>query len=106
MLKTFSKRSLAYLCVLLNYPFPCFVSLFLITKGVPSCFEVPFIPLQNLSKTEAASNESKKLHKSGSLSQVCSEVASGARSKVESFCFSLIVFCNGTPLETFKREPH
>ncbi|XP_027209700.1 myb-like protein X isoform X3 [Penaeus vannamei] len=37
--------------------------------------------LQNLSKTEAASNESKKLHKSGSLSQVCSEVASGARSK-------------------------
>ncbi|XP_053642790.2 uncharacterized protein [Cherax quadricarinatus] len=37
--------------------------------------------LQNLNKTEAASNDSKKLHKSGSLSQVCSEVAGGARSK-------------------------
>ncbi|KAG0724456.1 hypothetical protein GWK47_005116 [Chionoecetes opilio] len=37
--------------------------------------------LQNLSKTEAASSESKKLHKSGSLSHVCSEVTSGARSK-------------------------
>ncbi|XP_045110636.1 uncharacterized protein LOC123504292 [Portunus trituberculatus] len=37
--------------------------------------------LQNLSKTEAASSDSKKLHKSGSLSHVCSEVNSGARSK-------------------------
>lgn len=49
---------------------------------------------QNLSKTEAASNESKKLHKSGSLSQVCSEVASGARSKVKKYIllFYVLVF--------------
>ncbi|KAB7498723.1 hypothetical protein Anas_08591 [Armadillidium nasatum] len=36
--------------------------------------------LQNLSKTEAASNEAKKLHKSGSLSQVFSDVG-GVRLK-------------------------
>lgn len=48
---------------------------------------------QNLSKTEAASNESKKLHKSGSLSQVCSEVASGARSKVRKHFVFVFVCC-------------
>ncbi|KAK3858203.1 hypothetical protein Pcinc_034851 [Petrolisthes cinctipes] len=37
--------------------------------------------LQNLSKSEGGPGESKKLHKSGSLSQVCSEPNSGARSK-------------------------
>ncbi|KAK7071921.1 hypothetical protein SK128_005478 [Halocaridina rubra] len=36
--------------------------------------------LQNLSKTETTANHSKNLHKSGSLSQVCSEVT-GARNK-------------------------
>lgn len=36
--------------------------------------------LQNLSKTEGTSNHPKNLHKSGSLSQVCSEVT-GARNK-------------------------
>lgn len=67
---------------------------FLLWMGIKGGFLYLYIllrPLQNLSKTEAASNESKKLHKSGSLSQVCSEVASGARSKVET---SFLLFCN------------
>ncbi|KAK4321444.1 hypothetical protein Pmani_007747 [Petrolisthes manimaculis] len=37
--------------------------------------------LQNLSKSEGGPGESKKLHKSGSLSQVCSEPNKGALSK-------------------------
>lgn len=60
-------------------------------KGDVLYFYILLIALQNLSKTEAASNESKKLHKSGSLSQVCSEVASGARSKVNT---SVLLFCD------------
>ena len=51
----------------------------------------PFLIVQNLSKTEAASSDSKKLHKSGSLSHVCSEVNSGARSKVRLLSCVLIV---------------
>lgn len=58
-----------------------------------------FLNLQNLSKSEVATNESRKLHKSGSLSQVFTEVG-GTRVKVGKYvCVSIqctvffFVFC-------------